>query len=207
MVISSQAVPYHHRHGMSILILRHLPTVTFPFGFTHVQSTLPRLSPSLDVLLARRCHLLLDRYRRPPLLHLRLMTAIPVCPCSHFPHMASRAAAALLKTTLVDFMRHNGCPLPNDDDSSCVVGEYHEYYDDDAQNIFDRLFFLAMPLSCVFPGGWATSPMLGKGRGERAPSAGNPVTDKRPPSPPDTSSSKPHMILGMALQALVSGAL
>lgn len=87
-------------------------------------------------------------------------------------------------------MRYNGCPLPHDDDSSCHIGEYHEYYDNDAQNVFDRLFFLVMPLSSVFPGMGPSSP---PGDAEA----------QGLPTPPHAASSKPQVLLEKALQTLV----
>jgi hypothetical protein len=145
----------------------------------------------------------------PSLITVFLAHGVCVVLCSHYPHLSSRAAAALLKAAITDCMRFNGCPLPHDEDSSSFIGEYHQSYDNDAQNVFDRLFFLAVPLSCVFPGpaflSGAAANSASSSQHQKESSAGSaPQKSRRPPSPPDALSTKPHLMLESALQMLVS---
>ena len=93
----------------------------------HVGCQLPsfRISPSLDLFLSRRCHILIDRY----LLTSLYMSCFCICIsgssnigrcqyCRHFPDISTRALAGLIKSVVTAFMRRNLLSLPEGDGTS-----------------------------------------------------------------------------------------
>jgi len=147
---------------MKMFLNRRLPDTLRPYIWsyclqikTNDLDELPsfRISPSLDLFLSRRCHILIDR---------------------HFPDISSRAFAGLIKSVVTAFMRRNLLSLPEGDgtdststteyDSMTDIEDKEERQEDTESHasslvkssseasscqMYDRLIFLAVPLAVI----------------------------------------------------------